>query len=623
MCGIAGHLDFDTAPRPGILDPVLERLRHRGPDRQSLWFGPNMVLGHTRLAILDLSPAGNQPMVDPDTGTAIVFNGEMYNFAELREELRDTGYPFRSSGDTEVILALYRKFGTEAVCHMRGMFALGIWDPVRERLILARDRLGQKPLFYALRGRRIVFASEIRALAAHSEIDRSVDPVAVDLFFSLECIPAPLSIHTAIRKLPPAHVAVFDRNGWTMERYWALDYRPKIDLSEREALDGLTKALDRAVALRMRSDVPFGALLSGGIDSSLIAESMVRLMDRPPKTFSIGFTDRRFDESPHARRVATILGTEHHEEIMPPTSLELLPPLARQFGEPFADDAALATFFLCRMARQEVTVALGGDGGDELMCGYPTFVKTRLARLADGILSSRPGRLDTLDSLARSSGPSARVRRHIISHWLRPELKPLLRNEARLAPVKDRLFTADFRTATRKSFASWYLPWYAGSFSSAANPVERLLWLDNQTSLPDQLLVKTDIASMAHSLEVRCPFLDHPLIEYCASLPLRFKIQGRTTKYLLKRLAEQFLPTDLVHRPKQGFSMPVGQWLRGPMAGFLQDALGSSRDVLRAYINMDALETMAGEHSKGQQDHTTILWRTLNFALWARENRNP
>jgi asparagine synthase (glutamine-hydrolysing) len=625
MCGICGHVRLGggagaTGVDSEALGPLLGLLGHRGPDQTDCWRGPggNIALGHTRLAILDLDPRAGQPMHDPHTGNVIVFNGEIYNFRALRAVLEEQGETFRTTGDTEVLLALYRIHGRDCLPLLRGMFAFALWDAGRQELFLARDRLGKKPLVYFNGPQGLVFASEIRALRAHPLCPAQgsvagLDPEALDLYLSLGYVPAPRTILGGVAKLPPAHCAVYGSSGLRLWRWWDADYREKLDVTESEALGLAWDCLRESVRLRLESDVPLGLLLSGGVDSSLVAAVLADLSPGQARAFSIGFDEKKYNELPHAQAVAKHLGLSLTHEIMPAATLEMLPEVALRYGEPYADDAALPSLFLSRMARRHITVALGGDGGDELALGYPTYRHARAASALNSLFPlARPS-----DAALRSLAAAPRALREFLAANIWPETKPLLRNEPRQRPLKTRLYTPEARARLSGAYADWFLPWLSRSFEHAANPVERMLYIDNATCLPDDLLVKMDIASMAASLEVRSPLLDHKLIELFAALPVGLKVRGGETKYLLKKMAERVLPKSVLYRRKQGFDLPIREWMAGPMHGFVMDALSSADPALRQHINMDAAKDMAREHASGK-NRKNMLWRLLMLALWSR-----
>jgi asparagine synthase (glutamine-hydrolysing) len=621
MCGICGHV---RAPGlrpedPTGLEPVLELLKHRGPNQHGMWRGERLTLGHTRLSILDLDPRAGQPMHDPATGNVIVFNGEIYNFRALRAEMEAAGDRFRTAGDTEVLLALYRRHGRSCLGMLRGMFAFAIWDAGRQELFLARDAVGKKPLVYFEGPQGLVFASEIRALRAHPACPEQIDPEALDLYLSLGHVPSPRTILAGVRKLPPGCCAVYSCRAsapaMSVRRYWEMDFTRKADVSEAEAMDLAWKELAQSVRLRLESDVPLGLLLSGGVDSSLVAAVLAEQRPGGVEAFCIGFAEKKYNELPHAQEVARHLGISLHHEIMPPASLSLLPEMVERYGEPFADESALPALALSKLARKHITVALGGDGGDELCCGYPTYRHAGLATMLDPIAPA-PG-TEALRALAASTGSLARAWRKFASANLWPEAKLLLRNEPKARAVKQRLYTPQAARRLDRAFADWFLPWFERARARAGNPVERALFLDNSTCLPDILLVKTDIASMAHALEVRSPLLDQRLIELFATFPVRLKVRGRETKYLLKRMAETRVPPGVLYRRKQGFDLPIREWMAGPMRGFVREALGQASPALQEFLRPEAALALAEEHAHGR-NHKNMLWRLVVLALWSR-----
>lgn len=622
MCGICGHARLPELPEGAArnLEPVLSGIAHRGPDGLGRWSCPQAVLGHSRLAILDLDPRAGQPMVDPVSGNVIVFNGEIYNFRALRGVLEESGEEFRTTGDTEVLLKLYRIHGQGCLEMLRGMYAFAIWDAGRRELFLARDRVGKKPLVYFEGPGGLVFASEIGALSSHPDAPAELDPEALDLFLSLGYVPSPRTIYAGMRKLPPGCCAVYGRQGLTIRRYWQADYRRKIAVSEAEALDLAWTELKESVRLRLESDVPLGLLLSGGVDSSLVAAVLSEVGPGQGRAFSIGFGEEKYDELPHARRVADHLGLSLTHEVLPPASLEALPEVAALYGEPFADDSALPSLFLCRMARRHITVALGGDGGDELALGYPTYRHAKLATALGSLCPLTPPGDEALRGLTAATGALGRAWRDFASGSLWPETKPLLRAEAKMRRHKARLYTPEAAQALSRTYADWFLPWLRESYERAGNPQERMLAIDNATCLPDDLLVKMDIASMAPALEVRSPLLDHRLIELFASFPPALKVRGGETKHLLKKLAERKLPREVLYRRKQGFDLPIREWMAGPMRSFVREALSQAGPDLALHIRPEAALALADEHARGV-NRKNILWRLVILSLWSARRK--
>ncbi|WP_421901054.1 asparagine synthase (glutamine-hydrolyzing) [Maridesulfovibrio sp.] len=620
MCGIAGY--FNPGGQAGNIKPILDLLSHRGPDFQHIHTEENIELGHTRLSILDLSDRGNQPMKDPATGNIIVFNGEIYNFKSLREELASKGHTFNSSGDTEVLLKLYGEYGEKCISMLRGMFAFALWDKSKEQLVIARDRLGKKPFFYSQSSNGFIFASEIRALATHPDISRDVDVQAIDLFMSTGCVPAPFSIYSDIRKLPAAHYGIVNSQGLSLHRYWSLDFRAKIECSENEVLESLHSQLLEATRIRLESDVPLGALLSGGVDSSLIVALMAEAGSKSIDTFTIGFHEKKYDESGHAAKVAKHLGVNHHVEYLDPAQFEnMLPAVVRQYGEPFSDDAALATMLLSEATRKHVTVALSGDGGDELACGYSAYTHVKLASTLAPLIGKKVLPEKNIASAFSSNSTLGALRRKMICKF-HPEFKRILRNEFKVARHKNDIYRADVREQLGQFTLNWMYDLSSQACAHAHSPAERLLWMDTVHFLADALLVKVDIASMAHSLEVRSPLLDHELFEYMAGLPIELKLKGGESKYLLKKLAERYLPKDILYRRKQGFSMPVAKWTSGDSADFTLEAISQATPFLQHFFDMDALNKRIDEHVSGRKKHKNFVWNILNLALWAIEHKN-
>ena len=625
MCGIAGAVRWDAAPDAAAVDALVHRLRHRGPDDAGLWRSPDgrCVLGHARLSIIDLSPAGRQPMVDPLTGNAIVFNGEIYNFQERRRECEARGDRFRSHSDTEVILALYRRFGPDCVQRLRGMFAFAIWNAKDQTLFLARDRVGKKPLTYALTAGGMVFASEIDPLARHPEVSADLDAEALDLYLQLQYIPAPWTIYRAIRKLPPAHHAVLGRQGFSVASYWDVDYRPKVAMSEAEALEGFAAKFKEAVRLRLIADVPVGALLSGGVDSSAVVALMAAVSAAPPKTFSIGFQDDQINEMPFAQAVADRFGTDHHPEVIGDSIEELLPAVARHHGEPFADSSAVPSFRVCRGARRHVTVVLNGDGGDELLGGYGRYRLPRWRALTSRILRNGASP-EVLSRVVATLGQPKSPRNRLAREWYLGLANPELRSLSMYQTFWNDLERARLLGRTPPGDATvlpaWRQTLLEQCLARADNPVDRMLWIDNHAYLPGDLLVKMDVASMHCGLEARSPLLDHEVIEFCAGLPASMKVRGRTGKYLLKRLAERYFPAEFVHRQKMGFRIPRAEWLRGRLRPMVQEVL-ADRDAM-APLDMRTIREFAAAFFERGAQHDSRLWALLMYGLWRRHARD-
>jgi len=622
MCGIAGVIDFAEPADAALLERMCAAMEHRGPDARGTLVDGGVALGSQRLAIIDVA-GGDQPIANEDGSIVVVQNGEIYNFEELRDELLRQGHRFSSHSDTEVLVHLYEELGPRMVERLRGMFAFAIWDGKRRRLFCARDRVGKKPFFWARRGSRVWFASEIRALLEEPELDRTIDPRALAAYLTLLYVPHPLSAFTSIQKLPPASTLTVTEADDVVERYWSLDYRSKLEgVPIPELEEQLWALIEEATRIRLMSEVPLGAFLSGGIDSSAVVAAMAGQMSAPVKTFSIGFADSAYNELPHARLIAERFGTDHHEFLVEPEAVEIMPKLARQYGEPFADSSAIPTFYLAQLTRRHVTVALNGDGGDESFAGYrryvdadaarhlnwlpralqrtapvlpgllgrgrqPSSVRTKIERLAAMLAASRAERY------AIAVSAFDRVRRQRL---LTPEFAQLLDDW-----TPERIITDAWRDA------------------QADDGIDRLLATDVETYLPGDLLVKMDIATMAHSVEGRSPFLDHQLMEFAAALPPGLKLDGANGKHLLKRTLARVLPAEILDRPKMGFGVPLARWFRDELRTLPEDVLLDPRTVARGYFRRGEVEALIREHQAGVADHAQRLWVLLQLEHWHRE----
>jgi asparagine synthase (glutamine-hydrolysing) len=597
-----------------------EAIRHRGPDESGIHLHGRVGLAVRRLAIIDRA-GGQQPITNEDRTVWIVFNGEIYNFEELRARLQSLGHVFTTDSDTEVIVHAYEQYGADCPKLLRGMFAFAIWDARREELFLARDRVGKKPLLYAQADGDFVFGSEFSALLLHPGVSRDVDRAAIHHYLSFMCVPAPLTAYRAIRKLEPGHsLRVTRAGGIEMARYWQPDFSKKATMREEEAGERLMELLRDAVRVRLISEVPLGAFLSGGIDSSAVVALMSELGPAPVKTFSVGFEEQDFSELRHARRVAERIGADHHEFIVRPDALEVLPTLVEHYGEPYGDSSAIPTYYVSRETRRHVTVALNGDGGDECFAGYERHAAMRLSeryRKLPGFL--REGLIERVVGLLPSS-ESRRSRVRDLKRFLRaaslPPVERYLRWVSVLDPrTKRELYTDDFlRETAANDPAQWLAPWFAPA--NGAGLLDAVLLADTMTYLPNDLLVKVDIASMAVSLEARSPFLDHHVIEFAASLPEGLKLRGLTTKYLLRRTLRRLLPAENLTRAKMGFGVPVGDWFRGSLQPFLRETLLSEKAARRGFVKADGVRRLVDEHTSGTRDHGHRLWTLLMLELW-------
>lgn len=591
-------------------------IAHRGPDGfGELCTGP-MGFGHRRLAIIDLSPLGAQPMQSDDGAVTITFNGEIYNYLELRHDLTQRGHRFRSHSDTEVILAAYREWGPGAIERLAGMFALALWDAPRRRLLLARDRVGKKPLFYRTDAAGLSFASEPKAFLAEREFNATPDLQAISEYLSFQYVPAPRSAFVGVHKLPPAHMMIVEDGRMTTTRYWRLSYAGQPDLDEGDALEQLDAHLRQAVKRRLISDVPLGAFLSGGIDSSLVVSYMAELAPTV-RTFSIGFAEQEYNELPAARLVAERYGTQHVEFVVAPEAVELLPQLVWHYGEPFADSSALPTYILSELTRRHVTVALNGDGGDESFAGYDRYralqMAETIARVPTPLRLAAALGADALATLV----PHRQTRR--IQRFLNGSVAAPHRQYARWmmhfdSPLKSELMTDSFLSATTDNAENMV----DGLFASSDAPtlVERGIDSDVRSYLPDDLLVKVDVATMAHGLEGRSPFLDHELMEFAARLPLNLKLRGRVQKYLPRRLARKRLPAGLLSLPKKGFGVPIDHWFRKDLGSFARDLLLGARARSRGYMHRPVVERLFAEHQSGRRQWHYQLWNLVMLELW-------
>ena len=612
MCGIAGIAGSDGAGAEGRVKAMLDRLIHRGPDDEGIGVSDGATIGARRLAIIDLVH-GNQPMANEDGSVLAVQNGEIYNFLELKDDLEKRGHRFLTHNDTEVLPHAYEEFGDAFVERLRGMFAIALWDRARRRLLLARDRFGKKPLVYAEIPGGVAFASEIQALLTLG-LDRRVDETAIAQYLSLGYIPAPRTGFRSITSLAPGSVVTFEGGRLSEQRrYWRLSYEPKLQLSEGEALERLRSEIDEAVRIRLMSDVPLGAFLSGGLDSSAVV-SFMAANSSDVRTFSIGFGESDFSELRYARLVAERFATRHEEFIVEPSAIEVLPQLVRHLGNPFADSSVVPTYYVARVARQRVTVALNGDGGDEIFAGYDRYRAARVAYALDRI----PGPIRSLAGGMTALLPQA--------PWVPRAIRRARRIGAMVRLPKDERYLSLVGYFTTRDGPFGALVQARadpiGIFDRAvaearpANDLERTLAIDTLTYLPGDLLVKMNIATMASSLEGRSPFLDHKLVEFVSHLPPSMKFRDGVSKYLLRTLMKDTLPDEILHRSKMGFGVPVGRWMRGPMRGLVEDALLGMPE--RPLVDRAAVRALVDDHLSGRVDQAGRVWALLMLELWFR-----
>jgi len=646
MCGICGEINFNTkGVKVETIQQMNKVLTHRGPDDEGMVFlqddkfyevkkplptglkenGFEVGLGHRRLSIIDLSSAAHQPMCNENGSVWIVYNGEIYNFHDLRKELIDKGHLFKSNSDTEVILHAYEEWGVECLNYFRGMFAFAIWDSNLRRLFLARDRLGKKPLVYFHQKSHFAFASEIKALLQVPGIKREVNAYAIHHYLTYQYIPSPGTIFQGIQKLPPAHYLLYDRKGnIKIERYWRLHFNSNAQtgIDPQEVNDRIRKELEESVRLRLISDVPLGAFLSGGVDSSIIVGIMARLSRKPVKTFSIGFEEMEFDEISYARMVSKHFSTEHHEFIVKPNAIEILPKLVWHYNEPFADSSAIPTYYVANMTKDYVKVVLTGDAGDENFAGYPRYLRSKWVALFTKI--------------------PERARKDLAS-WFLKMFSSLHVREDRLNRLADFINTLSFDQAKNyfeqikifnkkekedvytEEFTKDSEGWDPLGFlldkydeGDGNNLLDRLLYLDIHTYLPEDLLVKTDIATMANSLEARIPFLDHLFMEFAAGIPSHLKLRGFTTKLILKEAFSDLVPEAILKRKKMGFGVPISRWFRNELKDYIYEILLDRKTLNRGYFKREGIERLLNDHIASRYDHSARIWALLFLETWFR-----
>ena len=626
MCGIAGVV-FTDPRHPvdrGVLGRMTDVIRHRGPDADGFHVGPGVGLGHRRLSIIDLS-TGDQPIYNETRSIVIVFNGEIYNFEGLARELEAAGHRFATRSDTETIVHSYEEFGLSFVERLRGMFAFALWDSVRRRLVLARDRAGKKPLYYHADPERLLFASEIKALLRDASLKRDVSPEALDEYFTFGCIPSPATVFRDVRQVPPGHMLVWEGGRVRLREYWDVRFETNGPDRPEQALEEFTALFDEAVRMRMVADVPLGAFLSGGIDSSAVVASMARQSGRPVATTSIGFQEASHSELPHAQVVARTVGSDHQEVVVKPDAVADLPRLVWHLDQPFADSSCLPTYYVSRAARERVTVALSGDGGDEIFAGYQR--RYGVHRLENRLRTLIPEwiRRGVLSRLSRIYPRSDRIPRPL-------RLKLLLSN---LGQSFERAYFQDMSMFGDEERRALYAPEFASQVGDHdpfeafgrhfdrvrdADPLARVLYVDFKTWLANDILVKVDRMSMACSLEVRAPLLDHKIVEFAARLPSSLKYRGHVSKYLLKRHLATRLPGFSVDRRKQGFEIPLADWLRGELREMAHELLLSGRAAQRGYLRPDVVGKIWDAHQRGYRNHSRQIWAMMVLELWLRAN---
>jgi asparagine synthase (glutamine-hydrolysing) len=599
-----------------MIEPMCTIMRHRGPDDQGTYCQGQIGLGVRRLSIIGVT-TGHMPIHNEDSSVWVAFNGEIYNYQTLRARLESRGHRFYTTSDTEVIVHLYEEHGADFVEHLRGMFAIALWDAKCRRLVLARDRLGIKPLYFWSQGGRVVFGSELKCLLQAPGPKPAINLQAINHYLSLGYVPDPETIFGGVKKLAPGHLAVIESNKLEVRKYWDLPWPEESNTpSEEECCERLRELLTESVKIRLMSEVPLGAMLSGGLDSSTVVGLMSRLMDRPVKTFSIGFEEEDFSELTHARRVAEHFKTEHHELVVKPQAVEMAERLMGFFDEPFGDPSAIPTYLVSQLARGSVTVALSGDGGDEVFAGYERYSEARRQQVFDWI--PRPLRRHVLLPLSRALPYAAYGKRYLRRVALDDGLARYLDCTVIPDATKEHLVSADFRAQVARLDSQSDSHLTISNGHRGGMLLDKILHHDTLTELPGDILTKVDRMSMAHSLEVRVPLLDHVLVEYVSRLPMSYKLRGQTGKYIFKKAFGNLLPPETLNRSKMGFAIPLRHWFARDLYDFLRDVLLDSRAVQRGYFQPAFLQTLMGEHARGRRDHSYMLWSLMALELWHR-----
>ncbi len=612
MCGISGaYLLNNSCINKELVVKMTNALTHRGPDEESYYFEENqkLGLGHRRLSIIDYT-GGHQPIFNENENFVLIFNGEIYNFQELQKGLKEKGHTFKTNSDTEVIIHLYEEQGIDCLKRLRGMFAFAIWDKEKEELFIARDRIGKKPLYYACSNNKFYFSSEIQSLYLVPDIPKSIDYSSLDLFFTHSYIPSPQSIYKDIKKLPPAHYLKINKESFLINRYWYPEYNQKLKISYDEAKEELLRILHESVKLRLISDVPLGAFLSGGTDSSAIVALMSQLSNTKVKTFSIGFSNKKYNELPYARMVVDKYKTEHQEFIVEPNLLEILPEIIQQYGEPYGDSSAIPTWYLSQLTRQYVTVALNGDGGDELFGGYNWY--PLLHKLNNVTKFLRPSTSQFIHTTCKNLLPRKIIKAFKIMSETEAGRFQMLRSFI-TANDRNNLYHNDFQKLLTKDSNKYLEQLYDNSLT---NDYDRYFKTDLLSYLPEDLLVKVDRASMAHSLECRSPLLDQELVEFSCKLPSKWKTNNKMSKIILKDAVKGLLPDGFMNRPKMGFSMPIKEWFRGELKSYIKEKLLNGPLIQMPLLKQTSLENLLEEHFSAKRNHESLIWNFLMFSLW-------
>jgi asparagine synthase (glutamine-hydrolysing) len=618
MCGICGIFEYEKrdAISPELVRRMTDTIVHRGPDDEGIYSAAGIGLGFRRLSIIDVA-GGHQPISNEDGSIWVMLNGEIYNYTELRDDLLRRGHKFATRSDTESIVHLYEEHGEDCFRRLRGMFAIALWDSRERKLVLARDRVGKKPLFYSANAKRLLFGSELKCLLAADGLSRDIDREALSDFFSFGYIPAPKTIYRDVRKLLPGHYAVFSGKGMKEAAYWDISFAKVENRAEEDWCELLRESLTEATRIRLMSDVPLGAFLSGGVDSSSVVAVMSKLMDRAVTTCSIGFEEKKYNEAEYAREISKLFHTDHHEQIVHPKALEILGKLVWHYDEPFADSSAIPTYYVSRVARQSVTVALGGDGGDESLAGYRRYyfdqMENRLRRSVPAGI--RRGVFGPLGRIYPPLAWAPRVFRGkaTFQSLARSPLEGYFNSISIFRPdEKQRLLSKDFQSGLGGYDSIGVLRHYYDR-SGSDDKLSRIQYVDIKTYLPDDILAKVDRASMAVSLEVRAPLLDHQFMELIAKMPSSIKLRGRTGKYVFKKAMTGILPENILHRPKQGFAVPLAQWFRSDLHDVAREAIFSTDDGI---LDSRYLRTVWEEHQRGTYDRSSHLWAVLMYRKW-------
>ncbi|TDI88672.1 MAG: asparagine synthase (glutamine-hydrolyzing) [Caldithrix sp.] len=619
MCGICGVTYFDRERNvlEHLVKSMCDVIRHRGPDDEGWITKGNYGIGMRRLSIIDLF-TGRQPISNEDDSIWIVFNGEIYNHVELRNKLIKKGHKFQTKCDTEVIVHAYEEYGEECPKKLNGMFGFAILDLKKQILFLARDRLGIKPLYYYHDSKKFAFGSELKSILQVPNIPREVDLRALDLFLTFEYIPSPYSIFQGIRKLPPGHSLTLKDGRINIREYWDLDFDEK-DIPEGELCEQLLELFQDAVKIRLMSDVPLGAFLSGGIDSSAIVAMMSRVMDRPVKTFSIGFKEDTYNESHYAQQIANHFNTEHHVEIIEPNALELAEKLVGFLDEPFGDFSIFPTYLVSKMARKHVTVSLSGDGGDELFAGYDTYIANKAGRAYERLprllRNAMHPILSRIPPTEKKKGLINRAKRFVEGMELPADLEHTRWMIFLQEGEKNKLYSDDLQDTLNGSDSFEFIRNYFNRVNTS-DPLNRQLYVDIKSYLVDNILVKVDRMSMATSLETRVPFLDHRFVEFSATIPSRLKLQGKNTKYLFKKAMADVLPPQILNRSKEGFSIPIKNWLKEDLKPLMLEVLDQQKIKREGFFNTNYVEQLKKEHLSGKENHSHRLWSMMVFGIW-------